>query len=159
LKFQPQQIIRYEISQESEITTHLSGETETAKNSTQMKRHYKVTGVDKQTGAGDLELSIDWVRMVASFENGNSDPEPLEFQSDDPEKHPDKYKHVLETVGRPRAAIRFGTQGKPLKVLWGAPAEVVAPPGAQSAPAIPQKPGAGVETSHETYFLPLPEEP
>src|SRR5262245_31522337 len=58
LKFGPNQIVRYEIRQESEITTALSGETETAKNSAQCRRHYKVTAVDEETGAGDLELSI-----------------------------------------------------------------------------------------------------
>ena len=153
LKFEPNQIVRYQIWQESEITTAVSGETETAKNATQCKRHYKVTAVDEKTGAGDLELSIDWVHMVASFENGNSEPQPIEFQSDDPEKHPDKYKHILETVGRPRAAIRFSVQGQPLEVLWGAPRQQSPPAGAAGAASS----GAGLETTPETYFLPLPD--
>lgn len=156
-KFHPQQVVRYAVSQQFEITTQLSGETETAKNSSEWKRHYKVTGVDATTGAGDLELSIDWVHMVASFENGNSDPEPIEFQSDDPDKHPEKYKHILETVGKARAAIRFSAQGKPLKVLWGAPQQAAGPNTTAQAPQPAH--GTGPETTPETYFLPLPEQP
>ena len=69
-KFQPNQIVRYEVSQESTITTHVKDDTETAKNSSQAKRqHFKVIAVDEKTGDADLELSIDWVHMLASFNN------------------------------------------------------------------------------------------
>src|SRR5260370_36250112 len=34
-KFQPNQIVRYKVSQESETTTHVKDDTETAKNSSQ----------------------------------------------------------------------------------------------------------------------------
>lgn len=157
-KFRADQIVRYEFSQESEITTSVSGETETAKNSTRAKRHYKVTVVDDETQSGDLELTIDWVHMVVSFENGNSDPEPIEFQSDDPDKQPEKYRQILDNVGKPRAAIRFDHTGKPTKVLWGAPAQGAAAPGA-SGQTNPSAPVSVVDATPETYFLPLPDHP
>ena len=49
-KFQPNQILRYEVANESEITTHVKGETETVKNSSRARRHYRVTKVDEQSG-------------------------------------------------------------------------------------------------------------
>src|SRR5205814_4494121 len=60
-KFQPNQIVRHEVSQESAITTHVKDDTETAKNSSQVKRHFKVIAVDEKNGEADLELSIDCV--------------------------------------------------------------------------------------------------
>jgi hypothetical protein len=156
-KFQPNQIVRYEVSQESTITTHVKDDTETAKNSSQAKRHFKVIAVDEKTGDADLELSIDWVHMLASFNNpARAKTDPIEFQSDDPQKHPPQFFDILSTVGKPRATIRFTPAGKVIKVLSGA---FVPPPTAASQLA--QGPAAPPinDGSPESFFVPLPEQP
>jgi hypothetical protein len=149
--------MHFEVSQESEIKTHVKEETETVRNSSKARRHFTVKAVDEQAGTADLELFIDWVHMLASFENpSRPKTEPIEFQSDDPEKHPKQFEDVLATVGKPRATIRFSTSGKPLKVLEGA-----LPPPPAAANALAKGPVARpvADTTPETYFLPLPEAP
>jgi hypothetical protein len=160
-KFQPNQVVRYEVSSESEIKTQVKNDSETVRNSSRSKRHYAVKAANENgsTGGatGDLELSIDWVHMVASFESperGNS--APVEFQSDDPQKHPPQFEKVLATVGKPTAIIRFSDKGKPIKVLKGA---IPAPPPA--APQLAKGPAAPpvADPTPESYFLPFPDEP
>jgi len=82
-----------------------------------------VTTVDDKTGVADLELTIDWVHMLASFDDGDGkNTEPIEFQSDDPKKQPEKFKHVLSSIGK-RAWLRFNSTGAPVKApAGGAPA-------------------------------------
>jgi len=156
-KFQPHQILRYEVANESEITTHVKGETETVKNSSRARRHYRVTAVDEQSGEANLELSIDWVHMLASFENpSRPKTEPIEFQSDDPDKHPKQFQHVLETVGKPQATIRFSPAGKPLEIVDSLP--VKPPTAANQAGKGPAAPPIH-DTTPESYLLPLPEKP
>lgn len=156
-KFQPDQILRYEVSNESEITTHVKDDTETVRNSSRARRHYKVTEVDENSGDANLELSIDWVHMVASFENPDrKKSEPVEFQSDDPEKHPKQFDDILETIGKPRATIRFSPAGKPLKIVAGLP---VKPPSAANQLAKGPAAAPIQDTTPESYLLPLPEHP
>jgi len=155
-KFQPNQILRYEVSNDTEITTHVKENTETVRNSSTARRHYKVTKVDEKTGDAHLELSIDWVRMTASFDNPDrKKTEPIEFQSDDPEKHPKQFQEVLDTIGKPRATIRFSPAGKPLEVLNKVPGKPAA--GNQSAPGPAPLPAH--DTTPESYLLQLPEQP
>ncbi len=156
-KFHPDQILRYEVSNVTEITTHVKENTETVRNSSTTRRHYRVAKVDEKTGDANLELSIDWVRMVAVFENPDrKKTEPIEFQSDDPEKHPKQFQEVLDTVGKPRATIRFSPSGKPLEVVAGLP---VKPPGAGNQPSPrPAAPPAN-DATPESYLLQLPEQP
>jgi hypothetical protein len=156
-KFQPNQIVRYEVSKESETTTHVKGETETAKNSSQEKKHFRVIAVDETTGEADLELVLDWVHMLASFNNpARTKTDPIEFQSDDPQKHPPQFLDILSTVGKPRARIRFSTSGKVVKVLAGAPAPQ--PTAANQLAQGPSAPPAN-DGSPESFFVPLPEQP
>lgn len=155
-KFQPNQILRYEVSNDTEITTHVKENTETVRNSSTARRHYKVVKVDEKTGDANLELSIDWVRMVASFDNPDrKKTEPIEFQSDDPEKHPKQFQEVLDTVGKPRATIRFSPAGKPLEVITKVPGKPAA--GNQLAPGPAPLPAH--DTTPESYLLQLPEQP
>ena len=156
-KFQPGQVMRFEASHETEITTHVKDETETVRNSSKAKRHFTVKAVDEKTGDADLELSIDWVHMLASFDNP-SRPKlaPVEFQSDDPAKHPEQFNYILATVGKPRATIRFSASGIPIKVLEGA-----LPPPPKASQQLGTGPAAPplADATPETYFVPLPEEP
>ena len=133
-KFQPNQIVRYEVSNETEIKTQVKNETETVRNSSRSKRHYLVKAANEEGTEADLELSIDWVHMQASFENPDrGKTEPVEFQSDDPKKHPPQFEHVRATVGKPTAVIRFSDKGRPLEVLKGA-VPAPAPPPAKKGP-------------------------
>jgi hypothetical protein len=156
-KFVPDQVMRFEVANESEIKTHVKDETETVRNSSTAKRHFTVKAVDEKENTADLELSIDWVYMLASFENpSRPKTAPIEFQSDDPSKHPEQFNAVLLTVGKPRATIRFSASGVPLKVLEGA---LPPPPKAThqlaDGPAVPPM----ADATPETYFVPLPEGP
>jgi hypothetical protein len=156
-KFQPTQTSRYEVSQESEQRTQMNGETETVKNSSRAKRHFRVVAVDQQTGEADLELWIDWVHMLVEFENlARLKTDPVEFQSDDPQKHPDQFLDILSTIGKPRATIRFSATGKVVKVLAGA---IVPPPTA--ANQLAQGPAAppASDGPTESFFPQLPQQP
>jgi hypothetical protein len=156
-KYRPNQIVRYEVSKESETTTHVKADTETAKNSSQEKKHFRVIATDERSGDADLELVIDWVHMLASFNNpARTKTDPIEFQSDDPQKHPPQFLDILGTVGKPRATIRFSPAGKVVKVLSGA---IVPPPTAANQLAQgPAAPPAN-DGSPESFFVPLPEQP
>src|SRR5262245_23876199 len=156
-KFQPGQVMHFEVSHETEITTHVKDETETVRNSSTAKRHFVVKAVDAENNTADLELSIDWVHMLASFDNPNRPKiAPVEFQSDDPGKHPEQFSAVRATVGKPRATIRFSTTGVPLKVLEGA-----LPPPPKTSQQLATGPAAPplTDATPETYFVPLPEGP
>jgi hypothetical protein len=152
-KFQPNQVVRYEVMQRSEITTVHGSLTEVVRNESESRRVYRVAEVTK-AGEGDLELSLEWVHMVARFDEAS----PIEFQSDDPAKHPAKFNHILETIGRPQARIRFSTAGRPLKV---SPLNPV--PAANAGPGVAAAQGApafdSTDASQESYLIPLPGQP
>jgi len=156
-KFRPGQIVRQEITHESEITTHKNQDTETARNSSRSKRHFKVAAVDDQTGEGDLEWTIDWVHMTASFQTADgTKTRPVEFQSNDPKKHPEQFNHILASVGRPLAIIRFGQNGAPVRVVTGSV------PQASTGLNGETKETSGsplTDGSLEAYLIPLPEQP
>ena len=129
-KFRSNQVLRYEVVNESEITDVPSqGQTSRSIRTPQRPAGiHRVAACDDKTGAADLELSIDWVYMRAIWDKRNgTTPTPIEFQSDDPEKHPAQFKHILATVGKPWATIRFKPTGNPLKISDdGRPAEPTA---------------------------------
>lgn len=156
-KFQPDQIVRYEVFNESEITTHVNDETETVRNISKARRHYRVKAIDEKTGNADLELSIDWVHMLASFDNpSRPKTEPVEFQSDDPEKQPRQFQDIAKSIRQPRGTIQFSPSGKPLEIVDGVPVKKAAPANqpAQGAAAPPLH-----DTSPESFLISLPEQP
>ena len=145
-KFKPNQIVHQEISYESEMTTHKNQDTQTVRNSTKSKRHYRVTAVDDKTGVADLDMTIDWVHMLASFDNGEGEKtEPIEFLSDDPKKQPKQFNDIRASIGKP-AWLRFSPAGAPVKTPSGAPPKT-------DAAAAPVTDG-----SLEAYLFPLPEQ-
>jgi hypothetical protein len=120
-KFPPKQILQYEVFDEQEISTTAREEIEIQRNTTKTKRHYRVAALDEKTGAADLEMSIDWVYMKALWDRKDGTrPKLVEFQSDDPDMHPEEFRYVLASVGKPWATIRFRTTGKPVKVVSSA---------------------------------------
>jgi hypothetical protein len=161
-KFKPDQVVRYNVEYEMELTTHLNGTTEIARNKSESRRAYKVTQVSPDQ-EGDLQLSIEWVHMIAQFDNGISKTKPVEFQSDDPTKRPLQFQHILATVGTPQATIRFSPSGRPLKVeiLKGAVAANTDPAKAAASDQPAPKgaaANAAADASHENYLIPLPQQ-
>ncbi len=132
-RFIPNQVVRYDVSHEMEITTQFSETTEVARNKSEARKNYRVVGVNAD-GSGELELMLDWVRMTAKL--GDADV-GVEFISDNPQFHSPKFKHILETVGKPQAVIRFSPTGAPLQVTANKPLEAVQP-GAGGADASPE---------------------
>ena len=121
-KFRPNQIVHQEITHEFQLTTNKNQDSETVHNLSKSRRHYRVAAVDDKTGVADLEMIIDWVHMLASFDKDDgSTTDPVEFQSDDPKKHPGKFDHILASIGKP-ARLRFKPNGAPVKIASGTPA-------------------------------------
>lgn len=116
-KFQPGQVVRFDVSHEGQITTVYNSAKEIATNTSQTRRSFKVTSVDDQGGAV-LEMQIEWVRMTASFENEEGrKSELIEFDTSDPKKQNHaQFKKVLESVGKPQALVRFDASGRPREV-------------------------------------------
>ena len=150
-KFRPNQILRYEVFNEQEITTKAREEIEVQRNTTKTKRHYRVAALDEKTGAADLEMSIDWVYMRALWDKKDGiRPRPVEFQSDDPDKHPEEFRHVLASVGKPWATIRFRPTGSPVKVVSSA---------VKSSDGKSLTSATGADGALEAYLIVLPEQP
>lgn len=150
-KFRPNQILRYEVFNEQEITTKAREETEIQRNTTTTKRHYRVAALDQKTGVADLEMSIDWVYMKALWDKKDGTrPIPVEFQSDDPDKHPEQFRHVLASVGKPWATIRFRPTGNPVKVVSSA---------VKSSDGKSLTSETGADGALEAYLIVLPEHP
>jgi hypothetical protein len=150
-KFRPNQVLRYEVLSETEISTKARDEIEIQRNSTKTKRHHRVAAIDEKSGDADLELSIDWVSMRAIWDKRDgTTPVPIEFQSDDPNKQPGKFKHILASVGKPWATIRFQPTGSPLKVVMTA---------VQSAEPKGLVTDTGADGALEAYLIVLPEHP
>lgn len=146
-KFIPNQSVHYEVVHEMEIINQLNEQTETSRNKSESRKHYRVLAVEPD-GSGNLELIIDRVHMTASVGG-----KPAEvFKSDDAAAQPEKYKHILRTVGKPQATIRFSPAGAPLKV-----APIL--PVAANQPAVAGGSANGQEASPESYLTPLPEQP
>jgi len=144
-KFRPNQIVHQEITHEFQLTTNKNQDSETVRNYSKSRRHYHVTAVDDKTGVADMDMIIDWVHMLASFDkNDGSTSEPIEFQSDDPKKQPKKFDHILASIGK-RAYVRFSPIGAPVKTAPGA-----------TAPLVTVAPGV-TDGTLEAYFFPLPE--
>ena len=145
-KFRRNQVVHQEISHEFQLTTNKNQDTETARNSTKSKRHYRVMAVDAKTGIAELELTIDWVHMLASFDKGDGTPtEPIEFQSDDPNKHPKKFGDILSSIGKHDRRC-FSPTGAPVKTPPVGPR--------RPEPAVTN----GTDGALEAHLFPLPEQ-
>jgi hypothetical protein len=146
-KFSLNQRVQYEVVSKTEIKTEYNEQSETATNQSESRRSYRVTNV-AEDGSAELELTIDWVRMTASF---GKDKPPIEFQSDDESLQPPQFKHIMETIGKPTAVVQFDPSGRP---VWA----TAKGPVAANKPATVATP-ANPDASQENYLVPLPEQP
>lgn len=146
-KFALNQRVQYEVSSNTEIKTEFNEQQETATNHSDSRRSYRVANVSPD-GSAELELTIDWVRMTASF---GKDKPPVEFQSDDPDKQPRQFQHIMETIGKPTAVVQFSTSGRPDWVTAKGPVAANKP--------VTLAPQTNPDASQENYLVPLPEQP
>jgi len=159
-KYKPGQVARYEVVHEMEITTLFNDAKEITKNKSNTKRSYKVRNVTPE-GDGDLQLTIDWVQMRAVFDS-DGNLTKIDFQSDDPTKHPREFKAILEMVGKPTATIRFDRSGRIISVDEANAVRPKAAAGvvkrAGGLPVNPLHTGLA-DATPESYLVRLPEEP
>lgn len=111
-KFNAQEFVRYEVDSKSRIVTKGKGLTEESENLTKTRKHFRVISV-KDDGSAELELVLDSVYMEAQFD-GN---DPVILDSEDEENQPERYKHILETVGKPLARIEMTNRGEVKKTV------------------------------------------
>jgi len=109
--------VRYEVTVRAEMTTTMKEAWVTDRNLCESRRSYKVHDA-AEDGTGEVDLLIEWVHMIEEKENETRKFEPVEFQSDDKTKQPPKFFHVLDTVGRPQARIRFSPIGNGQEIRW-----------------------------------------
>lgn len=121
-QFTPGEFVHYKVSDGSTYTTQKDTFKETAKNQAIAWRQYRVVSVDS-AGEAVLELMIDRVWLLAQFDNSP----PIVFDSADPKLRPDRFKHILKTVGKPMSRMRVKQTGEMVSIqnLFGPAAKVV----------------------------------
>ena len=133
-KFQANQSLHFDYSQEMTFLSRKRQFQEQIKSQTSADKHLRIISVDTD-GNSLIEPVIDRVRMVSS-----KDEEPeTKFDSadckDDPEKCPPAYRGILATVGKPLVQIRFSSHGKVLSAN-GINGGVTAAKGLESDPSL-----------------------
>ena len=111
-KFELDEVLNYEVEQESTLTTAHPQLTERVKNEVHSRKNQRVVATDS-AGIATLELTIDWVKMSAQFD----DSKPLGFDSKHPDDCPEHYKGVRQVVGRPLARVRVSPRGELLSAV------------------------------------------
>ena len=140
-RFGQGQVVHSIVEQTSRMATKFRGKSETTESISKAWRHYTVLYVERD-GAGLLELRIDKVHLTAK----SGDGEPDVFKSDDKNFHPEAYKQILETIGKPTARVSYSPAGKLLNVVDAEGEAIVAP---KNAPP----------RNHQGFLIPLPAEP
>lgn len=112
-KFQPNQSLHFEYSQDMTFLSKKRQFQEQIKSQTSADKHLRVISVDTD-GNALIEPVIDRVRMVSS-----KDEEPeTKFDSlevaKDPETCPPAFRGIMATVGKPMVQIKFSSRGKVL---------------------------------------------
>jgi len=105
--------VTYQITQESRITSQQASTTQIAINQTKVQRTLRVLDVDAE-GRAKIEVQLDRVWMSAGFEDEEgTQGDPIVFDSADPAKSGNpKFKHVLDSVGKPQAMMVVDGTGK-----------------------------------------------
>lgn len=111
-KFQPDQSVHYDVRDVSELTTRHNAFVETAKNNSEVRRHFRVVSVNAQ-GVATLELSLDRVKMTAQFGNH---PE-VKYDSTAKDVPPKQFREVHRAIGTVQARGEFSRTGQLLKVI------------------------------------------
>ncbi len=107
-QFQPGQVVRYQVSDESTVEVQQNESEQTVRHRTKAWKHFTVEKVEQ--GRATLILQIDRVHMWAEL-----DGEVFEFDSSLPGAAPAEFAHIPGTIGIPVAKIEISPQGKLLK--------------------------------------------
>lgn len=110
-RFRPNELVYYDVTQKSTVVIKTAGITDTTKNETQARKHYRVISVDAD-GSGLLELMIDRVKMSVQFGKNV----PVVYNSESSQPPPRQFRAVKKSIGRPQAKTRFAKNGELLKV-------------------------------------------
>ncbi len=110
-RFQPNQFLHYKVVHEMIIQMQAKALKEVTKNLTTSRQHLRVVSVDED-GNAIMETMLDHVKMKSQFD----DNPPTEFDSDDPDKRPAQFEHILKSVGKPQGRVRVNAMGKVLEM-------------------------------------------
>ena len=104
-KFQPNQVVYYEVDDQMKIDTVYDGKNETAENRSNSQRHYRVVAVAAEEAV--IEIVLDRVKMQARQGDG---PYNYYDSTRDEEVQP-QYKRIAKQVGKAQDRIRVAFDG------------------------------------------------
>jgi hypothetical protein len=111
-KFQPNQFAHFDTWQTTTIRTQYGEADETTVNEVRTRQHYRVVAVESD-GNAILEVVINRIHMTVQF----GDNPPTVFDSTQPASEcPPQFRHILKSVGKPRARMKFAPNGQILSV-------------------------------------------
>ena len=110
-QFRAGQFVYYNVSHRSKLVTKYQSQSETAHNTADTLKHYRVISVDEE-GNALLDLVLDRTRMTAHFD----DFQPTVYDSQSQSEPPAKFRKVHQSIGRPQARFRSAPSGKLLKI-------------------------------------------
>lgn len=111
-KFQPNQFAHFDTWQATTIRTQFGEAREATTNEVRTRQHYRVVAVEAD-GNAILEVVINRIYMTVQFE----DNPPTVFDSTQPASEcPPQFRHILKSVGKPRARMKFAPNGEILSV-------------------------------------------
>lgn len=112
-KFTEGQELVYDTKTESQMVTRFEETEEEVENSTESRKRFKVLKV-QPSGAGDLEVTLDSVKMRAQV--ADNDPEEFDSSKEEEVERTD-FRKIKESVGKPQAVLRFGANGKLMEIV------------------------------------------
>ncbi|MBI3465230.1 MAG: hypothetical protein HY000_19565 [Planctomycetes bacterium] len=150
-KFQPGQVLDFDVVQTAEIEMTVQGQTTLVTNDTTSLRRWKVREVDAQ-GTANIEISTERVHMRST-----EGEQTIEFDSADPAKQPEALRHVAPLIGKPLSLLRVSPQGAVLEEKLLMKAEGVATMEAgQILPLLPERPVSPGQSWKHQFTLKLP---
>ena len=105
-QYEPGEVIRYVVSDESVVEIEHASEGTTVEYSTKSWKHLKVRSVDED-GTAVLQVQLDRVRMSAKGADGK-----VEFDSREPGTPPPQFAHIINSLGRTLVDMTVAPTGK-----------------------------------------------
>ena len=137
-QFAPGQVLRYQISQDTQVERKVGDSTEKMTSRGNSIRQRKVVEIDSQGNAA-VELSLLQVKLEATLPGSP----PLVFESDKPDQASPAFAKYRRVVGRPLAVIKLAPNGTVL----------------DQKPLLQDEAAQAMVTRNGQLALPLPAEP
>lgn len=109
-KFRPGETVRWEVEQQAQIRTTVSGTTQTAETTTTSTKAWKITNVDPQ-GAATFVHSVEAIDMRHKL----TGRQEVRYNSRTDKEVPDGFQDAAKSVGVPLTEITMDATGKVLK--------------------------------------------